>query len=207
MIDINLVAERQRQRRTSEKFARASLVIVMIFLVATVGVFTARQVTVSKRRAEIRKLATEVARWQDQKRGVDVLVKQLEHKEPLVRLLNEARDSERFWCAVLRDISLAVPEEGVSLRAMSSSSSIHLRVKDEGSTAATPSVRGVTIDGTAVQWERIGQFMTNLNEMPSFTETWLTATSLQPGGAGVAPSYRFEIIAVLATSGQGVDAA
>jgi Tfp pilus assembly protein PilN len=207
MIDINLVAERQRQRRTTERFARASLVIVMIFLVATVGVFTARQVTVSKGRAEIRKLANEVAGWQDQKRDVDALRKQLEHKEPLVRLLNEARDSERFWCTVLRDISLAVPEEGVSLRAMASSSSINLRVKAEGSTGATPSVRGVSIDGTAVQWEDIGKFMTNLNETSAFTETWLTATTLQPGGAGVAPSYRFEIIAVLAVSAQGVDAA
>jgi len=207
MIDINLVAERQRQRRTTERFARASLIIVMVFLVATVGVFTARQVTVSKRRAEIRKLDNDVANWQDQKRDVDAIKKQLEHKEPLVRLLNEARDSERFWCTVLRDISLAVPEEGVSLRALASSSSINLRVKAAGSTAATPSVRGVTIDGTAIQWEHIGKFMTNLNETSSFTETWLTATSLQPGGAGVAPSYRFEVIGVLVASEQGVDAA
>ena len=201
MIDINLVAERQRQRRTSERFARASLVIVMLFLVATVAVFTVSQVTLSKRKVELEKLENEIAKWQEQKRDVDVLKEQLEAKEPLVQLLNEARDSERLWCAVLRDVSLAVPE-GVALRSISSSSAIRLRIKAQGATTAPPALRGITLDGSASQWQRVGQFMTNLNSMPSFSETWLNATSLQPGGEGQVDTYRFEIIAILAVPSQ-----
>ncbi|MFQ5810087.1 MAG: PilN domain-containing protein [Armatimonadota bacterium] len=206
MIDINLVAERQRQRRTSERFARASLIIVMVFLVATVAVFTVSQVTLSNRRAQYRKLENEVATWQEQKKEVDALREQLEAKEPLVQLLNEARDSERLWCAVLRDISLAVPE-GVALRSVVSSSAIRLSIKPEGATSPQPAQRGVTVDGSALQWERIGQFMTNLQNMPSFSETWLTATSLQQAAPGDQGVYRFEIIAILADAEQGADAA
>jgi Tfp pilus assembly protein PilN len=206
MIDINLVAERQRQRRTSEKFARASLVIVLVFLVATVGVFTASQVTLSQRRAKLRELESEVAKWQEQKREVDVLREQIEDKEPLVGLLNQARDSERLWCAVLRDISLAVPE-GVRLRSIVSSSTIRLRRRADGATQAPPALRGVTLDGSALQLERIGHFMTNLQSMPSFSETWLNSTSLQQGAPGTTPTYRFEIIAILAVSEQGADTA
>lgn len=206
MIDINLVAERQRQRRTSERFARASLVIVMVFLVATVAVFTVSQVTLSKRSDELRKLEGQVADWQEQKRDVDVVREQIEEKEPLLRLLNEARDSERLWCAVLRDVSLAVPE-GVSLRSVASSSTIRLRRRVVGTITPPAAMRGVTVAGSAMHWEHIGQFMTSLNSMPSFTETWLNATSLQPGAKDAQPTYRFEIVAILAVTEQGADAA
>lgn len=206
MIDINLVAERQRQRRASERFARISLITVMVFLVATVAVFTISQVTVSKRRAQLQKVKDEIAQWQEQKRAVDVLAEQIEAKEPLVALLNEARDSERLWCAMLRDVSLAVPP-GVSLTSMASSSTIRLRKRAEGATTPPKAQRGLAIAGSALQLERVGRFMTNLDNMPSFAETWLNSTSLQPGGENEISTYRFEIIAILAVPEQGGDTA
>ena len=103
-------------------------------------------------------------------------------------------------------VSLAVPP-GVSLRSMASSSTIRLRKRAVGATTPPKAQRGLAIGGSAVQLERVGRFMTNLDNMPSFAETWLNATSLQRGGEGQISTYRFEIIAILALPEQGDDTA
>jgi Tfp pilus assembly protein PilN len=195
MIDINLIAERQRERKTKERFSRMALGTAMLFLVATVVTFALMQVRVTKKRYDIERIQQQTQKAEQAKQQIDAVQEQIDRKEPLVALLYEARDSERLWCAVMRDITDALPAE-VRLQSIRSSSSLRPRVKIENSKVQPKGQQGISIIGIAMQNESVGAFMTNISNARSFSDTYLNYTRVQKEGERNV--YRFEIIAMLA---------
>ncbi|MFQ6096932.1 MAG: PilN domain-containing protein [Armatimonadota bacterium] len=195
MIDINLIAERQRERRTKERFSRMALATATLFFVLTVVTFAVMQVRVAKKRYEIERIQQQIRQAERKKQDIDAVQEQINRKQPLVGLLYEARDSERLWCMALRDISRSVPDE-VRLQSIRSSSTLRPRVKLENSKVQPKGQRGVSIVGVAMQNESVGRFMTNLGNTPSFGDTYLNYTRVQRNRD--ATVFRFEIIAMLA---------
>ncbi len=194
MIDINLVAERQRERRARERMARVALLLALAFLVATGAVGTWLITQRSGARAEIAKQESLIEDLRRQKAEIDQIKQDIERKRPLVELLNGARTSELRWCRTLRDLSHALPA-GVQLESVRSAASIRPRVREAGTQGAQEGGPGVSIMGAAQEQHLVGLFMTNLGREPSFSETYLSYSRARRQGE--VETYGFEITAML----------
>lgn len=197
MIDINLVAERQRERRSRERLARLALFAAVFFFVLTVVAATAILTKMSGKRGEAAKIQAEIRTLEQAKADIDAIRSQIEQKEPLVKLLNEARFSQLRWCRVLRDLHTSLPAR-VKLTGVRSSSTLRPRVTDVGRTGpAAEGGEGITVGGQALQQDSVGVFIANLNKQDCFDQVYLNYTRAQRQIEGEV--YQFELIAMLTT--------
>ena len=200
MIDINLVAERQRERRARERMARVALLLALTFLVATGAVGTYLITKRSGAQSEIAKAQQEITGLKAEKAEIDAIREEIKRSEPLVTLLNNARNSELVWCRMLRDVQTALPA-GVQIDAVRSTAAMRPRVKEAGATGAIKGGPGVTITGAAHDQRLVGQFVANVRRQPSFAETYLNYSRAQRQGD--VEVFQFEFAAMLASGAGG----
>jgi Tfp pilus assembly protein PilN len=198
LINVNLISERETQRRKGETAGRIAFFIAVVTFIAAMVVASLQQSRLRATRTSIAAMRVEMGKLQDQKARIDVVQRQLDNKRPLIDLLRSGRDSEAKWCAALAHISEALPER-VSLTSVRSSSALRPRVKQEGSRAAAAKAQeGFTLAGQAASGNLVGQFITNLQKTDSVGDVYLQYTRKRGGGA-VAETYQFEVQALLAT--------
>lgn len=199
MIDINLVAERQRERRSRERLARIALFAAVFFFVLTVVAAVGMLTKISGNKAQIEKARQEIAEWEAKKAEIDAIKAEIEQKKPLVNLLNEARFSQLRWCRVLNDLHASLPAK-VKLTSLRSSDTLRPRVRD----VSKPGTRaeggeGVTLTGEAMQQESVGVLIANLSKREGFSDVYLNYTRSQRRAEGEV--YQFELIAMLTPVG------
>jgi Tfp pilus assembly protein PilN len=197
MIEINLVAERMRQRRRAELLQRIAAVACLAFFVAAVlSVLWVFKGTWDLQH-QIAGTQLELQQVKEQKREIDELKEQINTDEPLVRLLRRARSSETEMCQLLLDVARAIPEQ-VAVEELRTSDTLRPRVTNTGQ-PPPPAQRGVTIVGVADNNALIGQFMEQLGRMESFGETFLSyaqQTEDENRNGEKIVIYRFEVIAL-----------
>jgi Tfp pilus assembly protein PilN len=197
LININLISERENQRKRGETAGRVAFFVAVAAFIGAMVVASLEQSRLRATRAALAATRVEISSFQEQKARVDVVQKQLDNKRPLIDLLRSARDSEAKWCAALNHISGALPDQ-VSLTVARSSKTLRPRVKQEGSKAAAAAAHeGFTLTGQAASGSLVGQFIRNLEGSTSFDDVYLQYTRKRGGGA-VAETYQFEIQALLA---------
>ncbi|MFQ6131593.1 MAG: PilN domain-containing protein [Armatimonadota bacterium] len=195
MIDINLVAERQRERRSRERLARVALFAAMFFFVLTVVATTGMLTKMSGKRGETEKVKAEIRDWMQKQAAIDATREQIAEKEPLVKLLNEARFSQLRWCRVLQHVHTSLPAQ-LKLTSVRSSSSIRPRVRLVGQPGKAPEGgQGLTITGEALQQEAVGVLIANLGKGDAFQDVYLNYSRAQRQAEGEV--YQFELIAML----------
>jgi len=194
MIDINLVAERQRERRSRERLARVALFAAMFFFVLTVVAATGMLTKIGGKRGAISKAQADIRTWQDKKAQLDAVKEEIARLEPQVKLLNQARFSELRWCRVLADLHKALPAH-VTLTGVRSSDTLRPRVRDVGSKTAGEGGEGLTISGEALQQDLVGLFITKLGQQEGFDQVYLSYTRAQRQADREV--YQFELIAML----------
>ncbi len=198
MININLISERENQRRRGETAGRVAFFVAVTAFVATMACASFQQSRLRANRAALATTRADIGKLQEEKARIDVVQKQLDNKRPLIDLLRSARDSEAKWCAALSHILQSLPQQ-VSIEAVRSSNTLRPRVKQEGEKKAAAAAReGFTLTGKAATGSLVGQFIRNLEGTTSFGEVYLQYTRKR-GGGNVAETYQFEIQALLAT--------
>jgi len=202
VINVNLIAERERARRVGETAGRLAFFVAVAAFIAAMITFTWQQTKLRALRAGIATTQSAVEGLARQKEDVDAVQRQLDSKRPLVDLLRSARDSEAKWCQLLANISQALPD-AVKLTSARSSKSLRPRVTLEGGKGGQPQDReGVTIVGQSATQNLVAQFYQNLQSTPSFStkEVFLQYTRRR-GGGQVAETVDFEIQALLPGKG------
>ncbi len=202
MLNVNLIAERERAKRVGEAAGRFAFFLAVGAFIAAMVSFTWQQTRMRALRAGTASAQSAVSRLEQQKNEIDAVQRQLDNKRPLVELLRSARDSEAKWCQALADISQALPE-GVKLNSARSSKSLHPRITLVGSKAGQPTDReGFTLVGQASTQNLVAQFYTNLQNTTSFKskEVYLQYTRRRGGGL-VTESIDFEIQALMPGKG------
>ncbi len=194
MIELNLVAERMRQRQFAETLQRVAFFACLLFFVAAVIAFTyvVRQSVELKTQIELTR--GELAKAQEVKSRLDELQAEISAQEPLVRLLVQAHESEVHWCRALDDVLTALPAEA-TIDSLVSSDTLYPRVSIEGQRAMRRPRHGLTISGVAASNELIGEFMAALARTSSIDETHLNYARRQDDEGTVV--YQYEIIALL----------
>ena len=192
MIEINLVAERMRQRRFAELLQRVAAFACLFFFVAAVSSILWVWQRGTGMQRDIQHVQSELHNAELRKQQLDELKAHIATKEPLVSLLLKARSSESRVCTILRDVADAVPER-VAIDNVQTSDRLHPRVTVEGK-PEDQDRPGVTISGVAASNTLVGEFMARLGRAPSFQETFLSYA--QQNKVEGRMQYSFEIIAI-----------
>jgi Tfp pilus assembly protein PilN len=200
VIDVNLVADRERARRLGELAGRIMFFVALAAFIAAMVTISWQQTKLRSLRLNIAAIRTDVEKLQAQKADVDAVQRRLDSQRPLVDLLRSARDSEAKWCQALANIYQSLPPD-VTLISARSSKTLRPRIKEEGAKAGAPVEReGFTLIGQAASGNLVGQFITNLQGTPSFKDVYLQYTRKR-GGGQIAESTDFEIQALLPGKG------
>ncbi len=200
LININLISERENQRKRGETVGRVAFFVAVAAFVGAMVVASWQQSRLRATRDRLDAIRGEIGQLQDEKARIDVVQRQLDSKRPLIDLLRSARDSEAKWCAALSHMTQALPEQ-VTLTVVRSSKTLRPRVKQVGAkTAAAAAREGFTLTGQAATGSLVGQFIQNLEATTSFGDVYLQYTRKR-GGGPVTETYQFEIQALLATGG------
>jgi len=203
VLNVNLIAERERARRIGEAAGRLAFFVAVAAFIAAIVSFTWQQSRIRALRIGIAAAQSTVSKLEQQKNEIDVVQRQVDSKRPLVELLRSARDSEAKWCQALADISQALPE-AVKLSSARSSKSLRPTITQEGSKPGQQTDReGFTLVGQAGTGNLVAQFYANLQNTTSFKtkEVYLKYTRRR-GGGPVPETIDFEILALM--PGKGV---
>ncbi len=201
MINVNLIAERERARRLGETAGRLAFFLAVGAFIAAMGTFSWQQTRLRAMRASIASTQTAVSGLEQKKNDLDAVQRELDAKRPLVELLRSARDSEAKWCQALANVSYALPD-GVKLNSVRSSKTLRPPIAVESSKGGQQDREGVTLAGQATTQNLVAQFYQNLQNTPSFStkEVFLQYTRRR-GGGQVAEVVDFEIQALLPGKG------
>lgn len=197
MINVNLIAERERQRRLGEAAGRVAFFVAVFVFVVTVIAVTMQQTRLRALANNLEMAKAEITQLQARKTSIDVLQRQVDSKRPLVELLRGARDSEAKWCMALTHIAEATPTRA-SIISVRSSDSLQPKVKEPGASGGTPvKYEGFTITGEAMSAELVGQFITNLQNTESFGDVYVESVRRRKA-ANEVEVFEFDAQALLA---------
>jgi Tfp pilus assembly protein PilN len=202
VINVNLIAERERAQRTGEAGGRLAFFLAVVTFVATMVTFTWQQTKLRALRSNIASTQVTVSRLESQKNEVDGVQRQLDNKRPLVDLLRSARESEAKWCEALASIDQARPD-GVGLTSVRSSKSLRPRITEVGGKGGQPKEReGFTLVGQAKTNNLVAQYITNLQNTTSFTTKEVSLSfSRRRSSAKGEETIDFEVVALLPGKG------
>jgi Tfp pilus assembly protein PilN len=196
LINLNLIRDRERAYYLGEQAGRIAFFVALGLFVLMVGSIIVQQSNLARVRGATRGTQGEIASLQAQKTQIDSLQREIDGKRPLVGLLRGARDSEAKWCNALTHIYDALPPAS-ALIAVRSSDTLQPKVQDESVKTNKPvQYEGFTITGEAASSSVVGQFITNLQNTPSFGDVYLE-TIRQRKGVNNTQIYEFDVEALL----------
>ena len=202
MININLIAERERLRRVGENAGRIAFFVAVAMFALAIVAFSLQQGRLYKKGVQVQQAQADIANLTARKAEIDSIQGQLDSKCPLIELLRAAQDSERKWCVAMGDIQLAQPVD-VTLSSARSSSTLRREIRDESDPNARIDDReGFILIGYAGSNESVSNFISAVQDTQSFGEVDWKFTRRRPGLPGMSEIYEFELHAYLDDGGE-----
>lgn len=201
MININLIAERERLRRTGENAGRIAFFVAVAMFALAIVAFSLQQGRLYKKGVQLQQAQANIANLAARKSEIDGIQGQLDAKRPLIELLRGAQDSERKWCLAMGDVQLAQPVD-VTLSSVRSSNTLRREIRDESDPNAKIDDReGFIMIGYAGSNESVSNFISAVQDTGSFGEVDWKFTRRRAGLPGMGDIYEFELHAYLDEGG------
>lgn len=197
MININLIAERRAAQQREQKIALTFLMATAFLLVALIVVWLSYGARLAVKGAQIRSAQKEIAKLEEQKKLIDAKEAEIQLKRPIVKLLEDARKSEREWLEVMRDVGDATPS-GVWLTGLSSGTGGGPRVKSAsggGAKKKAEKTHNLTLRGQAVSPDNVADFVKRLQRTESVQNAYINSITSQT--IQNRQIYQFELVATL----------
>ncbi len=195
MIDINLIAERRAAQQREQKIALTFLMVTALLLVSLIVVWLSYGARLAVKGAQIKSAHKEIAKLQEAKKLIDAKEAEIQLKRPIVKLLENARKSEREWLEVLRDVGNATPP-GVWLTTLSSGTGGGPRVKSaSGGSRKVEKQHNLTLRGQAVSPDSVAEFVKRLQRTDSVQNAYINSIMSQK--MQNRQIYQFELVATL----------
>ncbi len=196
MIDINLIAERRAAQQREQKIALTFLMVTAFLLVSLIVVWLSYGARLAAKGAQIKSAQKEIAKLKEAKKLIDAKEAEIQLKRPIVKLLEDARKSEREWLEVMRDVGNATPP-GVWLSGLSSGTGGGPRVKSAsgGGARKAEKTHNLTLRGQAVSPDSVAEFVKRLQRTESVQNAYINSITSQK--IQNRQIYQFELVATL----------
>ncbi len=187
MVNVNLIAERLTAQRAVERMTKVAA-FTALFLLVVVSLFGTERVTkIRALNASIAAEQREIKTKGKSKADLDLLRQQVSEKEPVVALLQQARDSERKWCLALRDLTVPLTET-ITLTDIRSSANMRPPVtmvasgkeeeKEQQAKAAQEVYEGLVVAGTAASHTEATAYARRIEQQPTFIDVYVIYTRM-----------------------------
>ena len=186
IFNINLIANRRRQKQRSLMLMRASFYSLIGLGALTVVVYLTMWVAVEQTHSQIRAIQAELSAPElaDKVAHIKLLEKETAELTPRLQLLEKVHSSEAEWIRILYDISACIPQD-VWLEQMN--------------TRRSETEQTISLKGRALHQAEVGAFMLALNQ-PAWNTTTALIYSQAASNTGLGSQYfEFEITVPLKT--------
>lgn len=111
MININLIAERRARKIREGAILRLSTIGVICMLAFVILLNMIRLLQINEKDSKISSLRQDINTREKQVEKLQVTKQEIEEKEPVVKLLQKVRISEKSWIAIMCDFSRVIPDD------------------------------------------------------------------------------------------------
>lgn len=192
MPSINMIAARRAEKLKMEKGVRGTILGILTEIAITLGIFSFMVARIIGASLSIDKLDGELQKIEPTVQMINSYEARIKDLGPKLELLADSREATLLWSNILGDLSRSVPADtwinNVTTAVITASSS-----SDPKSTPESKTV--ITVQGVALDQQRVGETMLRLGQNPEFEKVDLNYT--RNNGSNDMNAVDFDLAATL----------
>lgn len=164
---INMIAERREQQARLLRNRQRLLALLMIEIALLGGLFSFFGMSVFSLQARLQRAQREIQQLEPTLQRIRQIERETQALMPRIRTLAEAQQRTRQWHATINGIARSLPPD-VWLTGITSAQSQNTEQKEQATL--------ITLTGSALSQQQVGDMMLRLNMLPAFERVDLNYT-------------------------------